>query len=60
VEEHAGRKALWKLPPPWKWIKVAFGDFFLIISTAAWKSLHKKRSGFSTVPTAPAATFLTL
>jgi hypothetical protein len=28
---------------------------FLMISTAAWKSLRKKRSGFSTVTTGPTA-----
>jgi hypothetical protein len=27
--------------------KVAFGIFFLMISTATWKSLRKNRSGFS-------------
>jgi len=32
--------------------KAAFGDLYLMISTAAWKSLRKKRSAFSTVPTA--------
>jgi hypothetical protein len=32
--------------------KVAFGDFYVMISTAAWKSLRKNHSGFSTVPTA--------
>jgi hypothetical protein len=26
---------LWKLPQPWKSTKEAFGDFFLMISTAA-------------------------
>jgi hypothetical protein len=26
---------LWKLPQPWKSKAVAFGDFFLMISTAA-------------------------
>jgi hypothetical protein len=26
---------LWKLPQPWKSTKGAFGDFFLMISTAA-------------------------
>src|SRR5262249_18703806 len=46
---------LWKLPQPWKSAKVACGDFFLMISTAAWKSLRKKRSGFSTVTTGPTA-----
>jgi hypothetical protein len=50
------RGGLWKLPQPWKSTKVAFGDFFWIISTAAWKSLRQKRSGFSTVTTGPAAT----
>jgi hypothetical protein len=48
-------RGLWKLPQPWKSEKVAFGDFFLMISTAAWKSLRKKRSSFSTVTTGPAA-----
>jgi hypothetical protein len=33
--------------------KVAFGVFFFMISTAAWKSLRTKRSGFSTVTTGP-------
>ena len=32
--------ALWKLPQLWKSNKDAFGDFFLMISTAAWKSLR--------------------
>jgi len=49
----AGQHALWKLPQRWKSIKVAFGNFFFMISTTAWKSLRKKRSGFPTVPTAP-------
>jgi hypothetical protein len=44
----------WKLPQPWKSAKVASGDFCLMISTAAWKSLRKKRYGFSTVPSGPA------
>jgi len=48
-------RGLWKLPQPWKSAKVACGDFFLMISTAAWKSLRKKRSGFSTVTTGPTA-----
>jgi hypothetical protein len=38
--ENGGREALWKLPQRWKSIKVAFGNFFLMISTAAWKSLR--------------------
>jgi len=48
-------RGLWKLPQPWKSAKVACGDFFLMISTAAWKSLRKKRFGFSTVTTGPTA-----
>jgi hypothetical protein len=47
------RGGLWKLPQPWKSDKVAFSDFFLMISTAAWKSLRKNRYGFSTVTTGP-------
>jgi hypothetical protein len=47
--------SLWKLPQPWKSRKVAFGDFFLMISTAAWKSLRKP-FGFSTVTTGSATT----
>ena len=35
--------------------KVAFGDFLLMISTAAWKSRRTKRSDFSTVTTGPTA-----
>jgi len=35
--------------------KVAFGDVLLMISTAAWKSLRKKHSDFSTVTTGPTA-----
>jgi hypothetical protein len=35
--------------------KVAFGDFLLMISTAAWKSLRTKRSDFPTVTTCPTA-----
>jgi hypothetical protein len=48
-------RGLWKLPQPWKSAKVALGDFFLLISTAAWKSRRKKRSSFSTVTTGPEA-----
>jgi len=36
--------------------KVAFGDFSLMISTAAWKSLREKRFGFSTITTDSATT----
>jgi hypothetical protein len=46
-------RGLWKLPQPWKSKKDAFGYFFLMISTAAWKSRRRKRSGFSTVTTGP-------
>jgi hypothetical protein len=49
-------KSLWKLPQLWKSTKEAFGNFFLMISTAAWKSLRKNRSGFPTVTTGPTAT----
>jgi len=49
------REGLWKLPQPWKSEAVAFGDFFLMISTAAWKSLRKKRCGFPTVTTGSTA-----
>jgi hypothetical protein len=34
-KEKFGRGGLWKLPQPWKSRKVAFGNFFLVISTAA-------------------------
>ena len=34
-KESCGRGSLWKLPQPWKSTKEAFGDFFLMISTAA-------------------------
>jgi hypothetical protein len=50
------KKSLWKLPQLWKSTKEAFGNFFLMISTAAWKSLRENRSGFPTVTTGPAAT----
>jgi len=50
-EKRSKKESLWKLPQPWKSQKVAFGDVFLMISTAAWISLRKKRSGFSTVTT---------
>src|SRR5262249_54465341 len=53
-KERKGR--LWKLPQQWKSDKVAFGDFFLMISTSAWKTLRKKRYGFYTITTGPAAT----
>jgi hypothetical protein len=46
------RGGLWKLPQPWKSEKVAFGDLFLTISTAAWKSLRTKRSAFPQLPQA--------
>jgi hypothetical protein len=34
------RGGLWKLPQPWKSTKDAFGDIYLMISTAARKSLQ--------------------
>jgi len=49
------KESLWKLPQPWKSTKEAFGNFLLMISTAAWKSLRQNRSGFPTVTTGPAA-----
>ena len=51
----ADHTALWKLPQLWKSNKEAFGNVFLMISTAAWKSLAKNTLGFPTVPTAPTA-----
>jgi hypothetical protein len=48
-------RGLWKLPQPVEIGKVAFGNFLLMISTAAWKSLCKERSDFSTVTTGPTA-----
>jgi hypothetical protein len=56
TEKSAGRKTLWKRPQLWKSNTVAFGDFSWSISTATWKSLRTKRSGFSTVTTASAIT----
>jgi hypothetical protein len=46
-------RSLWKLSQPWKSDKVACGNFFLMISTAAWKGRRKKRFGLSTVTTGP-------
>ena len=45
----ASRRArgLWKLPQPCKWEWWPSADFLLIISTAACKSLRKKRSRIS-------------
>ena len=50
-----GGTALWKLPQLWKSKsnKEAFGDFFLMISTSCLEKPPQKRSGFSTVTTAP-------
>jgi len=39
---------LWKPPQPWKSNKVAFGNIFLMISTAVWKTLL----GFPQLPQA--------
>jgi len=41
------------LPQLWKSTKVAFGDFFLMISTSRLKSFRTKRFSFFTVPTGP-------
>jgi hypothetical protein len=42
----------WKLPHPWKSEMVAFGDFFPMISTAAWKSHAQNASAFPQLPQA--------
>ena len=42
---------MWKLPQPRKSIKDAFGDIFLMISSATWKTLL----GFPQLLTSPAA-----
>jgi len=47
-KETSGRGSLWKLPQPRKSFKVAFGNIFLMISTAAWKTLL----GFPQLPQA--------
>jgi hypothetical protein len=39
-KEKFGRGGLWKLPQPRKSDNDAFGDIFLMISTAPWKSLR--------------------
>ena len=49
VRNPGGRNALWKLTSLMEIDKVAFGSFFLMISTATWKSLRKDRSSFPTV-----------
>src|SRR5215831_11873111 len=40
--KNACRKALWKRPPLWKSIKVAFGNFFLMISTSCLETPSQK------------------
>jgi hypothetical protein len=50
-KETKGRGILWKLPQPSKSIKVAFGNIFLVIYSAAWKTLL----GFPQLLTSPAA-----
>jgi hypothetical protein len=40
--KNAGRKALWKPPQLWKSIKVAFGDFFLMIPTSCLEKPSQK------------------
>jgi hypothetical protein len=47
-KESCGRGSLWKLPQPRKSFKLAFGNIFLMISTAAWKTLL----GFPQLPQA--------
>src|SRR5436309_15976021 len=42
-KEKLGRRGLWKLPQLWKSIKVAFGDFFLMISTSCLKKPTQER-----------------
>jgi hypothetical protein len=39
---NARRKALWKRPPLWKSIKVAFGNFFWMISTSGLEKPSQK------------------
>src|SRR5215471_16144610 len=46
------RGGLWKLPQPWKSENVAFGDFLLMISTAAWKACAKNAPAFPQLPQA--------
>jgi hypothetical protein len=50
------RGGLWKLPQQWKSEAVAFGDIFLMISTAAWKSLRKNAAAFPQLPPGPTTT----
>jgi hypothetical protein len=47
-KEIQGRGSLWKPPQPRKSIKDAFGDIFLMISSATWKTLL----GFPQLPQA--------
>ena len=47
-ERKLRRGSLWKLPQPRKSFKVAFGNIFLMISSAAWKTLL----GFPQLPQA--------
>ena len=47
-ERTVGRGRLWKLPQPRKSFKVAYGSIFLMISSAAWKTLL----GFPQLPQA--------
>jgi hypothetical protein len=41
-KETTGRLALWKLPQLWKSTKVAFGNFFLMISTSCLEKPAQK------------------
>src|SRR5436309_16113623 len=55
-KEKLGRRGLWKLPQLWKSIKVAFGDFFLMISTSCCeKAYARTASAFSQLRTGPTA-----
>lgn len=47
-QENQGRGGFWKPPQPRKSIQVAFGTIFLMISSAAWKTLL----GFPPLPQA--------
>jgi len=42
TERIAGREGLWKMPQLWKSTKVAFGGFFLMISTSCLEKPPQK------------------
>ena len=54
-KERFGRGRPVELPQPWKSAKDAFGGIFLMISTAAWKSLRGGPLRLSHSSTGPAA-----